>query len=88
MTEAYLFLRSFSNRICQIHISQLDSASHHYPLSEGSIRAFSEVAWLIPEDVPFIIESRVSSSEMDGEIAKVRKIASSAARDAYQAIPA
>jgi hypothetical protein len=88
MSEAYLLLKSFSKRLCQIHISQLDSASHHFPLSLSSIRAFSEVAWLIPEDVPFIIESRVSPAEIDDEIQKVQAIIRSARRETYRSIPA
>jgi hypothetical protein len=73
MTEAYQILKQFSARICQVHVSQLDSASHHYPLSASSIRAFSEVAWLIPRDAAIIIESRVTPEEMKGEILKVRQ---------------
>jgi hypothetical protein len=88
MTEAYLLLKNFATRLCQVHISQLDSASRHYPLSEGSIRAFSEVAWLIPGSIPFIIESRVSPSEMDSEVEKVERIAFSARESADHLISA
>lgn len=88
MTEAYLLLKSFSDRLSQVHISQLDSASHHFPLSLSSIRAFSEVAWLIPEGVPLIIESRVKPSEIDEEIRKVQTIIKSAQRETYQSVPA
>ncbi len=84
MTEAYILLKRFADRLCQVHISQLDSGSHHYPLTESSIRAFSEVSWLIPGSVPFIIESRVSPSEIDTEIAKVRRITSATPTGAYQ----
>jgi hypothetical protein len=88
MTEAYLLLKTFSDRLCQIHISQLDSASHHFPLTESSVRAFSEIAWLIPKDVPLIIESRIAPNEMESEVEKVRRIASSESESAYQLIPA
>jgi hypothetical protein len=88
LTEAYLLLKTFSDRLCQIHISQLDSGSHHHSLSESSIRAFSEVAWLIPKEVPLIVESRVTPAEMDGEIEKVRRIASSASKSSHQLTPA
>jgi hypothetical protein len=88
MTEAYLLLKSFSKRLCQIHVSQLDSASHHFPLSLSSIRAFSEVAWLIPDDVPYIIESRVKPAEIDDEIRRVEEIIKSVRSDKYQSVPA
>jgi hypothetical protein len=91
MTEAYLLVKTFAERLRQVHISQLDSASHHYLLSEGSVRAFSEISWLIPDDIPYIIESRFRSAqscepftreEIDDELAseaeKVRRIFSPA----------
>jgi hypothetical protein len=83
MTEAYLFLKIFAERLCQIHISQLDSASRHYSLSTSSVRAFSELAWLIPDGIPLIIESRVSAEEMDREVAAVASIASAVPVGAY-----
>jgi hypothetical protein len=57
MTEAFRILLKFRERICQLHISELDSAGHHFPLSYGSMQAFSEIASLIPADVPAILES-------------------------------
>jgi len=57
MTEAYRILSEFGDRICQLHISELDSTGHHFPLSSGSIHAFSEVACLIPPTSNVIIES-------------------------------
>jgi hypothetical protein len=40
-----------------LHISELDSTGHHFPLSYGSIQAFLEIASLIPADAPAILES-------------------------------
>jgi len=57
MTEAFRILLKFRDRICQLHISELDSAGHHFPLSYGSMQAFSEVAPLIPAEAPAILES-------------------------------
>lgn len=57
MTEAFKILSEFGERTCQLHISELDSTGHHYPLSSGSIQAFSEVASLIPPTSNVIIES-------------------------------
>jgi hypothetical protein len=57
MTEAFRILLRFRERVCQLHISELDSAGHHFPLSYGSMQAFSEIASLIPTEVPAILES-------------------------------
>jgi hypothetical protein len=82
MTEAFRILLKFRDRICQLHISELDSAGHHFPLSSGSIQAFSEVASLIPADSPVILESlnplQESGDEqqrawMEGEINRASK---------------
>lgn len=57
MTEAFRILREFSDKICQLHISELDSAGHHFPLSYGSIQAFSEISHQIPANSAVILES-------------------------------
>jgi sugar phosphate isomerase/epimerase len=58
MVEAFRILLRFKQRICQLHISELDSAGHrHFPLSYGSIHAFLEVSRLIPATASVIIES-------------------------------
>ncbi len=74
MTEAYIMLTQFNERICQVHLSELDSDSRHYPLSQGTVRAFSEVADLIPKNAAVIIESRVTADGIDSEISKAREI--------------
>ena len=71
MTEAFQILAQFGNRICQVHISELDSASHHFPLSYSSLQAFSEVTCNIPRNAAFIIESRIRPDEMESEFEKV-----------------
>jgi hypothetical protein len=65
MTEAYRILRSFGDRVCQLHVSELDSAGHHYPLSLGSMRAFAEVKSMVPADAAIILESL--SPNKDGD---------------------
>src|ERR1035437_3352605 len=57
MTEAFRILSKFGDRVCQLHISELDSTGHHFPLSFGSVQAFLEIASLIPADAPAILES-------------------------------
>jgi hypothetical protein len=82
MTEAFRILLKFKDRICQLHISELDSAGHHFPLSFGSIEAFSEVASLLPAGVPVILESlnpfqgaeeAVQRAWMEREVSRARE---------------
>jgi hypothetical protein len=73
MTEAYLILREFGSRLKQVHVSEVDSRSKHDVLSFASIAAFQEVAELIPEEAPIILETPVSQNAIEAEIGKVRK---------------
>lgn len=73
MTEAYLILTEFGSRLKQVHVSEVNARSKHDPLSYTSVLAFQEVAHLIPEGVPLILETPVLEPEMNDEIAKVRE---------------
>ncbi|MGH9587430.1 MAG: hypothetical protein ACRD3F_10795 [Acidobacteriaceae bacterium] len=70
MTEAYFILRNFGSKLRQIHISEVNSQSKHDCLSHGSILAFQQVAELIPETIPLILETPVIRSNIDVEIEK------------------
>lgn len=72
MTEAYLILKEFGPKLRQVHVSEVATSSKHDLLSYASILAFQEVAHLIPQDVPLILETPVKEDEMDIEINKVR----------------
>jgi Xylose isomerase-like TIM barrel len=76
MTEAFQILAQFGAKIRQVHISELDSASRHFPLSYSATLAFSEVIGRIPKQAAFIIESRIQPSEIDSELEKVRNLVS------------
>ncbi len=73
MTEAYRILRAYSGRLCQIHVSEVNTASHHDPLSFAAILAFSEVADLIPHHIPLILEARVARDQIKAEIENAQK---------------
>jgi hypothetical protein len=73
MTEAYRILREYSGRLCQVHLSEVNTASRHDPLSFAAICAFAEVADLIPSRVPVILEARVTRDQIKAEIEKARK---------------
>ena len=64
---------SYSGRLCQIHVSEVNTASRHDPLSFAAICAFSEVANLIPDHVPLILEARVTRDQIKAEIDNAHK---------------
>jgi hypothetical protein len=68
MTEAYRILKHFVTRLCQVHVSEVNSASQHDRLSYSATLAFEQVAHLIPDEIPLIIESRVTKKEIEQEI--------------------
>jgi len=68
MTEAYLILRDFGNRVAEVHLSEVNAASKHEPISYGATLAYQQVASMIPETVPVILESIVSAEFIDDEI--------------------
>lgn len=72
MTEAYLILKEFGSKLRQVHVSEVNTASKHDPLSYASTMAFRDVAHLIPDNVPLILETPVELAGMAAEIAKVR----------------
>ena len=73
MTEAYLILREFGSKLTQVHVSEVNTRSKHDALSYTSILAFQEVARLIPEQIPLILETPVTEEEMESEVSKVRE---------------
>lgn len=68
MSEAAQILLQFRDRLCQLHISDVNAQSKHDPLSLEAVMSFRRVASLIPPDVPIILESRVAETEIQREI--------------------
>jgi hypothetical protein len=73
MTEAFLILSRFAGKLVQIHISEVNSASQHDPISHGAQIAFQQVAAMIPDWVPVIIESRVAAGQIPKEALQAAK---------------
>lgn len=59
---------TFSERIAEIHISELDTHCRHRPLSNTAVADYHSFAGLYPKDVPVIIESM-----LDGVRASLRQ---------------
>ncbi len=70
MTEAFLILKNLQNRLVQLHLSEVNSESQHEPISFGAILAFQQIAFLVPESVPIILESRVNAMQISKEVQK------------------
>ena len=68
MTEAYLILRDLGNRVAEVHLGEVNAASKHEPISYGATLAYQQVASMIPETIPVILESIVSAEFIDDEI--------------------
>lgn len=68
MTEAYLMIKNFGNRLAQIHLSDVNSQSIHEPLNFDSILSYNQISSLIDSEIPVILESPVSFDKIESEI--------------------
>jgi hypothetical protein len=75
MTEAALLLQTFGDRLAEIHISEVNTASRHDPISRNAISAFQRVARYIPQETPIILEPLIDEgqSQLDIEIERARQ---------------
>jgi hypothetical protein len=63
MLEAKLILEQHSDRLAEVHISEVNTASRHDPISEYAVKAFQSVAHLIPECTPIVLETLIDSGQ-------------------------
>lgn len=68
MTEAFLMLRDFGERLTEVHISEVNSACKHEAISHGAMLAYRQVASLVPASIAVVIESVISAEFIDDEI--------------------
>lgn len=73
MCEAALILNMFSDRLTQVHVSEVNSRSKHERLSLEAIWAFGRVAEKIPTHIPLILETPVSAEDFDAEVLRARR---------------
>ena len=71
MAESYRILEAYGSRLVQLHVSEVASASQHDPITYATKLGFQSIAHFIHPDIPLIIESRVSPSEISKEINNV-----------------
>ena len=67
MTEAALLVRCFQDRLCEVHMSEVNTASRHDPISKNAVNAFGTVMSSIPEEIPIILESLIDQGQSDVE---------------------
>jgi hypothetical protein len=65
MTESVLLLREFGSRLAEVHISEVNTFSHHDPISTSAARAFQSVSRYIPDATPIVIESLIDQGQSD-----------------------
>lgn len=61
-------LRRFGDRLCQVHISEVNARNRHEAISYTAFRAFRTVAHLIPEGTPIVSEAVVDESAIAREL--------------------
>lgn len=67
MTEAALLLHALRNRLREVHMSEVNTASRHDPVSANAVLAFSTVLSSISASVPIILESLIDQGQSDIE---------------------
>ncbi len=65
MTEATLLLDAFGDRLTEVHMSEVNTASRHDPISPNAVMAFSSLAAAVPQDVPIILEALIDQGQSD-----------------------
>jgi len=75
MTESSLLLEAFGDRLAEVHISEVNTASRHDPISANAVIAFQSVAKHIPEEVPIVLEALIDKgqSEIQREVQRARE---------------
>ncbi len=75
MTESSLLLGAFGDRLAEVHISEVNTASRHDPISPNAVIAFQSVAKHIPEEVPIVLETLIDKgqSEIQREVQRARE---------------
>ena len=68
MQEGLTMIRNFSERLTQLHVSDVNSEGKHEPLNLETLLAFKKIAPLIPQNIPVIIESVVGEEKIEKEL--------------------
>ena len=72
--ESKKILREHGDRLAEIHLSEVNSASRHERLNRTAIEEFQQLARYIPPGIPIILETPVSANEIEQELARAREV--------------
>jgi len=70
MTVANELLHAFSDRLAELHISEVDERCRHVAITRSAIRAYRTMAHQIAEAIPVIIESMIDERGIDEELSR------------------
>lgn len=65
MTEAALLVEAFADRLAEVHVSEVNTASRHDPLSPNAVMAFRAILTAIPEHIPIVLETLIDQGQSD-----------------------
>jgi hypothetical protein len=74
MLETYVLIKTFSDRIVQLHVSEVDSMNRHERISIAAQLAFRQLKNFIPDCVPVILEARVAEQDIEQEARNVARV--------------
>jgi hypothetical protein len=74
MSQAVAILELFKGRLGQVHLSTVNSLGLHESFIFSTMHAFSELADLIPDSVPIILESPISPEQVQNEAALADRV--------------
>jgi hypothetical protein len=76
MTGAISLLRTLQGRLAEIHMSEVNTASRHDPISANAVSAFSSVLFSVPEIVPIVLEPLIDQgqSTIETELQRARDV--------------
>ena len=63
MIEASLLLAVFGDRLAQMHMSEVNTASRHDPIFLNAVVAFNAIAGSIPNEIPIILKSLIDQGQ-------------------------
>lgn len=74
MLEAYRILSAFSDRIRQVHVSEVNTESRHISVSDIAAADFRQIASLIPSEAAAIIEAPTGPGDIARELETTRQL--------------
>jgi len=74
MMEARKILSQHGHRLAQVHLSAVNSASQHEPLSYPSMISYREITGLIPRTIPVILETPIPEESVVAEMERAMRL--------------